>query len=251
MTRNTADLVPVWRNILPPLSSSDAFLTGSHLGVPDEFAAAGPVANRSRAGYWNDPDMLVVGLRWSDYFTRHIVVTRTMMAENEFTPERLEKLGPTLSLSADQVAWRANAQPSLTDTEQRTHFSLWAMLAAPLIVGNDVRTMTDQTRAILTNSDVIAVDQDRVVAQATALPGDNRVLVKPLADGGVAVAFVNPDAAPATLTTTASAVGLRAASCYTVRDLWAHTNGHSAGDITAAAVPSHGVVMLRISASCR
>jgi alpha-galactosidase len=251
MTRNTTDLVPVWRNILPPLSSSDAFLTGSHLGVPDEFAAARPAGNRSRAGYWNDPDMLVVGLNWGDYFTRHLVVTRTMMAENEFTPERLEKLGPTLSLSADQVAWRANTQPSLTDTEQRTHFSLWAMLAAPLIAGNDVRTTTDQTRAILTNRDVIAVDQDRLVAQATALPGDNRVLVKPLADGGVAVALLNPDAAPATLTTTAPAVGLRAASCYTVRDLWAHTDGHSAGEIAAAGVPAHAVVMLRISASCR
>jgi alpha-galactosidase len=251
MTRNTTDLVPVWRSVLPPLGSSDAFLTGGHVGVPDEFAATPPVAKRSRPGYWNDPDMLVVGLSWSDYFTKHLVATRTLMAENNFTPERLQQLHPTLSLSADQLAWRANTQPSLTDTEQRTHLSLWAMLAAPLITSNDVRTMTDQTRAILTNSDVIAVDQDQLVTQASPLPSDNRILVKPLADGGVAVAFLNPDAAFTTLTTTASAVGLRAGSCYTVRDLWAHTDRHSTGAITAVPVPPHGVAMVRISPNCR
>jgi alpha-galactosidase len=251
MMRNTTDLVPVWRSLLPPLGPTDSFLTGTSLGVPEEFAAAMPVAKRSRPGYWNDPDMLVVGLSWSDYYSRHAVVTRRLMAENHFTPERLDKLGPTLALSADQVAWRANTQPALTDTEQRTHFSLWAMLAAPLLAGNDVATMTEQTRAILTNRDVIAVDQDRLVAQASPLPQDSRILVKPLADGAVAVAFINFDAAPTTFTTTASAVGLSAASCYTVRDLWAHTDGHSTGDVTAAPVPGHGVVMLRISASCR
>ena len=85
-------------------------------------------------------------------------------------------------------------RPDLTDTEQRAHFSLWAMLAAPLLAGNDVRSMDDRTRAILTNRDVIAVDQDPLVLQGLPLLDDPRIIVKPLADGSVAVALFNSDA---------------------------------------------------------
>ena len=251
MTRNTTDLVPVWRPTLPPLGSTDAFLRRTHLGVVDQFAAAGPAAKRSRPGYFNDPDMLVVGVPWSDYFTRHLEANRIKWARNELTPQELETLLPQFALSPEEVAWRATAQPSLTETEQRAHFSLWAILAAPLIAGNDVASMTEQTRAVLTNSDVIAVDQDRLVAQATALPDDNRVLVKPLADGAVAVALFNPENQPAAIATSASSVGLHNASCYTVRDLWTHRDITSAGQITDPAVPPHGVTMLRISPTCR
>jgi alpha-galactosidase len=225
MARNTTDLVPVWRNTLPPLDSSDAFLTGTYLGVPDEFRAASPVVSRSRAGYFNDPDMMVVGLTWSDFFVKHIDV------------------------NADS-SWRAKGQPSLTESEQRAHFSLWAMLAAPLLAGNDVRTMSDQTRAILTNRDVIAVDQDPLVAQAAASPRDNRVLVKPLADGAVAVALFNAGDQPVDIATSASAAGLRGARCYAVRDLWTHTDTPTAGEIARTVAP-HDVVMLRISPACR
>ena len=244
MSRDTRDLVPLWRDVLPPLGSND------HLGVPDEFAAATRVRTRSRSGYWNDPDMLVVGLPWREYFTRHLAVTRSLMAENDFTPERLTKLGPTLALSPAQAAWRADAQPGLTDAEQRTHLSMWAMLAAPLIAGNDIRSMTPQTRAMLTNADIVAIDQDQRVVQATALPGDNRIWVKPLSDGTVAVMLFNPDVHAATIGTTASAVGLAAASCYTLRDLWSHSEAHSSGTVAAAGVAPHGVTMLRVAASC-
>ncbi|HUO39619.1 MAG TPA: hypothetical protein VMU34_18055 [Mycobacterium sp.] len=198
MTRNTTDLVLVWRPTLPPLGPTDSFLRGTHLGVPDEFAAAAPAAKHSRPGTFNDPDMLVVGLTWSNYFTRHLVINRAKEARHELTPHEFESVREQLALTPDQVTWRATVQPGLTDTEQRTHFSLWAMLAAPLLAGNEVRSMTEQTRAILTNRDVIAVDQDPLVAQATALPQDSRVLVTPLADGGVAVALFNPPASPRT-----------------------------------------------------
>jgi alpha-galactosidase len=147
------------------------------------------------------------------------------------------------------VSRRANAQPSLTESEQRAHFSLWAMLAAPLLAGNDIRTMSDQTRAILTNRDVIAVDQDPLAAQAAASPRDNRVLVKPLSDGAVAVTLFNAGDQPATIATSASAAGLRNARCYAVRDLWAHTDTTTAGDITRTVAP-HDVAMLRISPAC-
>jgi alpha-galactosidase len=225
MARNTTDLVPLWRNTLPPLNGSDAFLTGTYLGVPDEFRAASPVVSRSRAGYFNDPDMMVVGLTWSDFFTKHIGGNA-------------------------EASWRANGQPSLTESEQRAHFSLWAMLAAPLLAGNDVRTMSDQSRVILTNRDVIAVDQDPLVAQAAASPRDNRVLVKPLADGAVAVALFNAGDQPVDLATSASAAGLRGARCYAVRDLWTHTDTPTAGEIARTVAP-HDVVMLRISPACR
>jgi alpha-galactosidase len=124
------------------------------------------------------------------------------------------------------------------------------MLAAPLLAGNDVRTMSDQTRAILTNRDVIAVDQDPVTAQATPSPRDNRVLVKPLSGGAVAVALFNADDRPADITASASAAGLRDAPCYTVRDLWTHTETTTTGAIARTVAP-HDVAMLRISPTCR
>jgi alpha-galactosidase len=250
MARNTTDLVPVWRNTLPPLDSSDAFLTGTYLGVPDEFRAASPAVSRSRAGYFNDPDMMVVGLPWSDFFVNHLDLSRILVSEDDLTPERLQKVRVKLALSNAEVSWRANAQPSLTESEQRSHFSLWAMLAAPLLAGNDIRTMSDQTRAMLTNRDVIAVDQDPLVAQATALPPDNRVLVKPLSGGAVAVVLFDAADQPADISTTASAAGLQNARCYTVRDLWSHTETTTAGDLTRTVAP-HDVVMLRVSPACR
>jgi alpha-galactosidase len=249
MARNTTDLVPVWRSTLPPLDSSDSFLTGTYLGVPDEFHAAAPVASRARAGHFNDPDMLVVGLTWTDFFVNHLDVSRLVVSEDQLTPERLQKLRTKLALSDAEVSWRANAQPSLTESEQRAHFSLWAMLAAPLLAGNDIRTMTDQTRAILTDGDVIAVDQDPSAAPATPSPNDARVLVKPLSGSAAAVVLFNPDSQPAEITTSASAAGLQGAPCYTVRDLWAHTQSTTAGEIKRTVAP-HDVAMLRISPVC-
>jgi alpha-galactosidase len=138
----------------------------------------------------------------------------------------------------------------LTESEQHVHFSLWAMLAAPLLAGNDIRTMSDQTRAILTNRDVISVDQDPLAAQATPSPQDNRVLMKPLSDGAAAVVLFNPDTQPATIAATATAAGLPVAQCYAVRDLWTHTDTTTTGEIARAVAP-HDVAMLRISPACR
>jgi alpha-galactosidase len=249
MSRNTTDLVPVWRNALPPLDSSDAFSTGAYLGVPDEFRASSLAASRGRAGYFNDPDMLVVGLSWSDFYVNHLDLSRLIVSQDDLTPERLQKIRAKLALSNAEVSWRAYTQPSLSESEQRAQFSLWAMLAAPLLAGNDIRTMSDQTRAILTNRDVIAVDQDRLAVQASASPRDTRVLVKPLSDGGAAVALFNADSQPADITTRAPGAGLHGAPCYAVRDLWTHTETTTAGDITRTVAP-HDVAMLRISPGC-
>src|SRR5581483_1567862 len=235
MTRATTDLWPLWRDKMPSLGPLDPFPTKAALGVPDEFTAATKVTTPSRPGYWNDADMLVVGLGWDEYATRHFTGIRTSLA---------------LPISDDQLKALLLQQPNLTDIEQRTHFSLWAMLSAPLIAGNDIRAMSAQTRDILTNRDVIAVDQDPKVASARALPTDSRVLVKPLADGAVAVAFVNFSDEPATITTSGESVGLRAA-CNTARDLWSHKDTTTPGPLASGALAPHAVTLLRVRAGCR
>jgi alpha-galactosidase len=123
---------------------------------------------------------------------------------------------------------------------------LWAMLAAPLLAGNDVRSMNEQTRAILTNREVIAVDQDPMVLQGLPLLGDPRVIVKPMADGSMAVALFNSQPTPIVIRTDTAAIGLASGDCYRERDLWEHTDATTTGSI-AETVPAHGVAMLRVT----
>src|SRR5438034_10235074 len=115
----------------------------------------------------------------------------------------------------------------MTDGEYRTHFGLWALMSAPLIAGNDVRSMSDATRAILTNPEVIAVDQDPLGFQATlAVDHGNglQVWFKPLAaTGGRAVGLLNRGDATATIMVDWNAINLGAGDA-TVRDLWAHAD---------------------------
>lgn len=137
----------------------------------------------------------------------------------------------------------------MTDMEYRSHFSLWAIMAAPLIAGNDLRNTSEATRSILTNSEVVTVDQDPAGIQGTRVhdSGDLEVWSKPLeASGARAVALFNRSAAAADITVNWSDIGL-AAGDATVRDLWAHVNLGSFTNSFTANVPSHGVVMLKIA----
>lgn len=137
----------------------------------------------------------------------------------------------------------------MTAAEYRTHFSLWAIMAAPLIAGNDIRTMSDETRDILTNREVVAVDQDSLGVQGwlAAQPApDLQVWMKPLRDGSRAVALVNRTEAAAEIAVEWSAIGLRPGAA-TVRDLWAHRDVGRVANRYAAPVPPHGVVMVRIT----
>jgi alpha-galactosidase len=136
----------------------------------------------------------------------------------------------------------------MTTAEDRAQFSMWAMLAAPLLAGNDLRSMSAATQAILTNRAVIAIDQDPLGAQATRLshtPGAD-VWVKPLANGDRAVMLLNRGDTPLDIATTARAAGLPPAGAYAVRDLWAHTTRESAGRI-AASVPPESAMLYRVS----
>ena len=133
-------------------------------------------------------------------------------------------------------------------TEYRAHFSMWCLLAAPLLAGNDIRSMSADIHDILTNKEVIAIDQDplgregRRVKRADGL----EVWAKQLADGGRAVALLNRTGAEAKITASWTDLGYPDHVPAKVRDLWAKKDlGETSGSFSAS-VPSHGVVMVRI-----
>lgn len=137
----------------------------------------------------------------------------------------------------------------MTDGEYRAHFSLWAIMAAPLMAGNDVRTMSAATKTILLSPEVIAVDQDSLGAQGILVweePPDLQVWAKPLHDGARAVALFNRSAADAKITASFSRAGLHTDSAV-VRDLWKHADVGTFKREYSATVPAHGVVLLRIT----
>ena len=135
----------------------------------------------------------------------------------------------------------------MTDTEYRTHMSLWSMLAAPLIAGNDLRNMSASIHDILTNREVIAIDQDRGGYQAKRLwqSGQQEVWSRELAGGDTAVAVFNRATGEAKVSFRWSDVGMtKPPSC--IRDLWRHTEQSVTGAEYSAEVPGHGVVLLRV-----
>ena len=134
----------------------------------------------------------------------------------------------------------------MTDDEYRTHMSLWALTAAPLLAGNDIRSMTPAIKAIILNREVIAVDQDRMGKQASPVKsGELETWVKPLADGSVAVGVVNLGDAEATATVKLRDLGFDG-HARSARDLWSHTAVAFQDGVYSASIPSHGVVMLRV-----
>jgi alpha-galactosidase len=162
-------------------------------------------------GHWNDPDMLVVG----------------------------------------HVGWGKNLHPSrLSPDEQYTHLSLWALLAAPLLIGADMTQLDDFTLNLLTNDEVIELDQDPLGKQAgrvskTGGPsGELEVWARPLEDGARAVGLFNRGYLPARVSVTWSELGL--AGPRRVRDLWRQADLGTFSDEFGAQVPAHGVVLIRL-----
>jgi alpha-galactosidase len=136
----------------------------------------------------------------------------------------------------------------MSATEDRSEFSLWAEMAAPLISGTNLTNASSQTLSILTNSRVIAVDQDSLGKQGTMVSssGGLDVLAKPLANGDVSVALFNENSGTATISTTANAIGKTGASSYTLTDLWTGATSTTTSTISAS-VPGHGTVMFRVA----
>ncbi len=156
-------------------------------------------------GHWNDPDMLVVGV----------------------------------------VGWGKPRATQLTADEQYTHISLWCLLSAPLLIGCDLTKLDDFTVGLLTNDEVLAVDQDALGREATRISqnGDAEVWVKPLADGGWGVGLFNRGEKPAVVSLDVSQLKLSGAQ--RIRDLWRQKDFAPAERVSATVAP-HGAELFKV-----
>ncbi|HEX4120679.1 MAG TPA: NPCBM/NEW2 domain-containing protein [Verrucomicrobiae bacterium] len=157
-------------------------------------------------GHWNDPDMLVVG----------------------------------------NVGWGHPHPSHLTPNEQYTHVSLWCLLSAPLLIGADMSQLDAFTLNLLSNDEVLAVDQDALGIQATRVVknGETEVWSKKMADGSFAVGLFNRSEIPAEVTATWQDLGLTGR--HRVRNLWRQQNAGEFDNSFSATVPRHGVCLIRI-----
>jgi alpha-galactosidase len=135
-----------------------------------------------------------------------------------------------------------------TYEEQKAQFSLWAVVSSPLILGNDVRSMSVATKDILMNKEIIAVDQDAATKPGSRVLTDDKkeIWVKQLNDGSKAVVLFNKQDAETTLTLNFKDIG--AAEKVKIRDLWAHANKGTFNSSYSAKVAPHGVTMIKLTA---
>lgn len=162
-------------------------------------------------GYWNDPDMLEVGN------------------------------------TSNEKLWGKISDRKMNLTEYRTHFSMWCMVAAPLIAGNDLRSMKPDIVRILTNKEIIAIDQDPLGIQGRKLiekEADHKeIWVKKLTNNRLAVALLNKADEPTTIKMTWKELNIKGER--KLRDLWKHKNlGSFKGTFESDKIPSHGVMVL-------
>src|SRR5882724_8885450 len=135
---------------------------------------------------------------------------------------------------------------AMSEIEYQTHMSLWAMLAAPLLAGNDLRSVSPAILEILTNREVIAIDQDKDGKQGKSVwkSGDQEIWTRPLSGKAQAVALFNRAKDEAKITVRWADLGITKTR---VRDLWLHQDIESRGPEYTVSVPGHGAVMLRVS----
>ena len=145
----------------------------------------------------------------------------------------------------------------LSPAENRAHFSMWAMLAAPLMAGNDVRNMSSETARVLTNKEVIAIDQDPLGIQGFPALSERslEVWAKPLINEGWAICFLNRGTEPVNLNfvwrdsfidDAQTNRRLDTATVFTLRDLWTGNTIGSTSQPTVAVIPPHDVLMLKL-----
>lgn len=167
------------------------------------------MAKHAGPGRWNDPDMLVVG----------------------------------------RVGWGPNLHPTrLSRNEQITHMTLWAMLAAPLLIGCDLQALDEFTLDLLTNDDVLAIDQDPLGRAAVRLgeAGPTEVWTRPLHDGSTAVALFNRSRQPAVVAVAWKDIGREGAQ--PVRNCWQRRDEGFVETGYTATLPRHGALLLRVGA---
>ena len=147
----------------------------------------------------------------------------------------------------------------MSTNEDKAHFSMWCMLAAPLIAGNDLRNMSKETHDILTNKEVIAVDQDSLGIQGFkyVVKDSVEIWMKPLQHGDVAVCFLNRSHKPQKVVFDWSGKVIKddfsgkqfdfTKNIYTIRDLWKKKGAGTTRDKLDMTLPSHDVFMVRLS----
>jgi alpha-galactosidase len=158
-------------------------------------------------GHWNDPDMLVVG----------------------------------------KVGWGPELHPTrLSPNEQYTHISLWSLLAAPLLIGCDMTQMDEFTLSLLTNDEVLDINQDPLGKQASRVAkyGDLEIWSRDLSDGSKAVGLFNRGLFESNLTVSWNDLGIN--GTYTIRDVWSQKDEGRSDQKFTAKIPSHGVKLIRI-----
>ncbi len=201
-------LAPVWRRLSNAWRTTDDIRDTWASVYGIGFGEQDRWAAYRCPGHWPDADMLVVG----------------------------------------KVGWGPSVRESrLTADEQYTHISLWALLATPLLIGCDLESIDPFTFGLLSNTEVLDVNQDPLGVQASQMaPG---VFVKPLEDGSVAVGLFNTEDAPAMVSFRPSYAGM--SGQLSVRDLWRQKDlgGFSAGDNWSSQIPAHGVLLLKFTAS--
>ena len=173
----------------------------SQIGILTAIDAMSDLERFVVPGGWNDPDMLVIGLRNSGYI----------------------KGG------------------GCTDVEYRTQMSMWCMFSAPLMIGCDLNHMSDETKTILLNKDIIAVDQDPLGKQAFRVMRKDGLEAwkKPLSGNRVAIAFLNRNSTTGTVTSGYEALELDPEIKYNVYDVWKHENVKQPEGVITAKLQPH------------
>jgi hypothetical protein len=243
------------------------------------FTSNSQLAQYAGPGHWNDADMLEVGTgafstlaapaSAGDTNVKVASTSRAVagsalrigtVAGGDMESGVIESVGTagadgtgiTLAkpLTRAHPSGTAIGKSGMSLTESRTHFSLWSMMAAPLISGTDVVNIADENLAVLTNRDVLAVDQDPLGIQAGAVTDADShwTLRKPLSDGDTAVALFNANSSawPAPGASLAS-LGLDPGTTYLAKDLWTKAISRVSGALDATALPAHATTVLRLT----
>jgi hypothetical protein len=151
-------------------------------------------------------------------------------------------------LVVGNVGWGDNQHyTKLTPDEQYTHISLWSLLASPLLIGCDLGHADQFTLNLLTNDEVLAIDQDSLgLGARQVLDKDSlQVWKKPLADGAFAIGLFNLSSAYKTVSLDPAKIGL---SGYNkIRDLWRQQELATTGSLITGKIPPHGVLLLKCS----
>ncbi len=204
--RTTADVRDKWASYAP--TNQDLHREGA--GIFDIMNANASLSGYAHKGAWNDPDMLVVGL--------------------------YGKKGPSGDLGGK----------GCTNIEYQSQMSLWCLMAAPLMITCDVRTMNEPTRKILTNKDIIAIDQDKLGKQAKRVVHKNgwHVFLKPLANGDYAIGILNARDKERTYKLKFKKIGLKGK--YNIYNVWTKERESHLHSINKS-VKSHETLVFRVS----